>query len=53
MATLIVMGIGPALGSFTGAYLYDKSGSYLNSILFATGCIYIFSNICYCVASKG
>ncbi|MBU3135350.1 MFS transporter [Clostridium gasigenes] len=44
MATLIVMGIGPALGSFTGAYLFDKSGSYLNSILFAMGA-FIFSLI--------
>jgi OFA family oxalate/formate antiporter-like MFS transporter len=41
-ATLIVMGIGPAVGSFTGAYLYDKSGSYLNSIIFAA-CAFIFS----------
>lgn len=37
LATLIVMGIGPALGSFMGAYLYDVSGSYHNSILFALG----------------
>ncbi|HHY94815.1 MAG TPA: MFS transporter [Firmicutes bacterium] len=35
LATLIVMGIGPALGSFMGGYLYDVSGSYRNSILFA------------------
>lgn len=35
-ATLIVMGIGPALGSFMGGYLFDISGSYLNSIIFAT-----------------
>lgn len=41
-ATLIVMGIGPAVGSFMGAYLYDKSGSYLNSIIFAA-CAFIFS----------
>lgn len=44
LATLIVMGIGPALGSFMGAYLFDKSGSYLNSIIFTT-CAYIFSTI--------
>ncbi|MGE5553648.1 MAG: MFS transporter [Betaproteobacteria bacterium] len=37
LGTLIVMGIGPALGSFMGAYLYDVSGSYHNSILFALG----------------
>ncbi|MHC1747206.1 MAG: nitrate/nitrite transporter [Cellulosilyticaceae bacterium] len=36
LATLIVMGIGPALGSFMGAYLFDLSGSYLYSILLAT-----------------
>lgn len=35
LATLIVMGIGPALGSFMGAYLYDISGNYVNSINFA------------------
>lgn len=44
LATLIVMAIGPASGSFIGAYLYDKSGSYLNSIIFAT-CAFIFSII--------
>ena len=43
-ATLIVMGIGPAVGSFMGAYLYDKSGSYFNSIIFAA-CAFIFSSI--------
>ncbi|HCJ10745.1 MAG TPA: MFS transporter [Clostridiales bacterium] len=37
MSTLIVMGIGPAVGSFMGGYLYDVSGTYLNSILFAMG----------------
>jgi MFS family permease len=36
LATLIVMGIGPAVGSYTGAYLFDISGSYFNSIIFAT-----------------
>ena len=35
LATLIVMGIGPALGSFVGGYLYDVSGSYFNSVIFA------------------
>jgi len=34
-ATLIVMGIGPAFGSFMGGYLYDVSGSYYNSVIFA------------------
>ena len=43
-ATLIVMGIGPAVGSYMGAYLYDKSGSYLNSIIFAA-CAFIFSAV--------
>lgn len=37
LATLIVMGIGPALGSFMGGYLYDLSGNYVNSINFAMG----------------
>ncbi|SHH17582.1 MFS transporter [Tepidibacter thalassicus] len=36
LSTLIVMGIGPAFGSFMGAYLYDMSGSYFNSLKFAT-----------------
>jgi len=35
LATLIVMGIGPAFGSFMGGYLFDKSGTYNNSIIFA------------------
>lgn len=35
LATLVVMGIGPALGSFMGGYLYDTSGSYFYSIMFA------------------
>lgn len=37
LGTLIVMGIGPALGSFMGGYLYDVSGKYTNSVLFALG----------------
>ncbi|PAB59266.1 MFS transporter [Anaeromicrobium sediminis] len=43
-ATLIVMGIGPALGSFMGAYLYDLNGSYYYSIIFAT-CAFALSTI--------
>ena len=34
-ATLIVMGIGPALGSFMGGYLADTSGNFTASIKFA------------------
>jgi len=34
-ATLICMGIGPATGSFVGAYLRDLTGSYSASFLFA------------------
>lgn len=34
-ATLIIMGIGPAVGSFMGGYLYDVSGNYRNSLIFA------------------
>ena len=36
-ATLIVMGIGPALGSFMGGYLADTSGNFIASIQFAMG----------------
>lgn len=36
-ATLIVMGIGPALGSFMGGYLADTSGNFTASIQFAMG----------------
>ncbi len=35
LATLICMGSGPALGTFMGGFLYDISGTYLYSILFA------------------
>ena len=34
-ATLIIMGIGPAVGSFIGGYFYDVFGNYTNSLLFA------------------
>lgn len=34
-ATLIVMGIGPALGSYMGGYLADTSGNFTASIQFA------------------
>lgn len=44
LATLIVMGIGPAVGSFMGGYLYDISGSYFNSIVFAL-CAFVASAI--------
>ena len=37
LATLIVMGIGPFLGSFLGSWFKDVSGSYLWSIWFALG----------------
>lgn len=36
-STLIVMGIGPFTGSFMGGFLFDISGAYTNSILFAMG----------------
>ncbi len=35
LSTLICMGLGPALGTFMGGFLYDFSGTYLFSILFA------------------
>ena len=44
MATLVVMGIGPAFGSYMGAKLFDISGSYFNSIIFAT-CSFVVSAI--------
>ncbi len=37
LATLIVMGIGPFLGSFIGGWLKDVSGSYTYSIYYALG----------------
>lgn len=44
LGTLIVMGIGPAVGSFMGGYLYDISGNYSNSIYFAL-CAFVVSAI--------
>jgi MFS family permease len=35
LATLVVMGIGPAVGTFMGGFFYDNNGSYLGSIIFA------------------
>ncbi len=37
LATLIVMGIGPFMGSFIGGWLKDISGSYTYSIYYALG----------------
>ncbi len=37
LATLIVMGIGPFLGSFIGGWLKDFTGSYTYSIYYALG----------------
>jgi MFS family permease len=42
LATLIVMGIGPFLGTFIGGFLRDLSGSYRYSMLFAL-CSFILS----------
>ena len=42
LATMIVMGIGPFLGSYIGAGLKDLSGSYTDSIYFAL-CAFIAS----------
>lgn len=47
LATLIVMGIGPALGSFMGGYLYDISGNYVQSINFAIGSFAVSAIIAY------
>lgn len=45
LATLIIMGIGPAVGSFVGGYLYDVFGNYTNSLLFALGA-FVVSLVC-------
>lgn len=45
LATLIIMGIGPAVGSFTGGYLYDVFGNYTNSFLVSLGA-FVISLIC-------
>jgi len=37
LATMIVMGIGPFLGTYVGAQLKDISGSYTPAIYFALG----------------
>lgn len=37
LSTWIIMGIGPAVGSFMGGYLADSTGSFLASIYFAMG----------------
>lgn len=37
LATWIIMGIGPALGSFMGGYLADTTGNFMASIEFAVG----------------
>lgn len=44
-ATLIIMGIGPALGSFMGGYLYDQSGNYKNALIFAIAS-FVISGVC-------
>lgn len=37
LATWIIMGIGPAVGSFMGGYLADATGDFVASIYFAMG----------------
>lgn len=37
LATLIIMGIAPAVGSFMGGYLADTTGTFVASIYFAMG----------------
>ena len=37
LSTLIIMGIGPALGSYMGGYLADTTGNFVASIQFAMG----------------
>lgn len=52
LATLIVMGIGPAVGVFVGAYLRDLSGSYVNSILFAASAYVVSAIVAYALPLK-
>lgn len=44
LATLIIMGIGPFLGSYIGAALADYYQSYTNSVIFAA-CAFVVSSI--------
>ncbi|MDD7380409.1 MAG: hypothetical protein PUG39_04105, partial [Succiniclasticum sp.] len=37
LATWIIMGIGPAVGSYMGGYLADSTGNFVASIYFAMG----------------
>lgn len=41
LATMIVMGIGPFLGSFIGGWMKDVSGKFTDSIYFALGAFII------------
>ena len=41
LATLIVMGTGPFLGSYLGALMKDLSGTYTMSLYFATGSFFL------------
>lgn len=46
-ATLIVMGIGPALGSYMGGYLADTSGNFTASIQFAMGAFVVSAIVAF------
>lgn len=47
LATLIVMGIGPALGSFVGGYLADSTGNFTASIKFAMAAFVISAIVAF------
>lgn len=52
LATLIVMGIGPALGSFVGGYLADSTGNFTASIKFAMAAFVISAIVAFIMPLK-
>ena len=52
LGTLLVMGIGPALGSFMGGYLADSTGNFTASIQFALAA-YVVSAVVACLLPLG
>lgn len=47
LATLIVMGTGPALGSFMGGYLADSTGNFSASLIFAMASFAISAGVAW------
>jgi MFS family permease len=52
LATLIVMGIGPALGSFMGGHLADTTGNFQASIEFALGAFLVSGVMAFLLPKK-